>query len=675
MPLPSGQFLTSCKPATQLCGVAFVELFDELRSHALRRRFAPTAFIMKGLSITDPEVLADLKLIANEVLKNHPDARAQGVFVPLLKVATIQQNAALIGLIEARQQLDQGSLSRAVLADQGHAAPRSQVQVDVFQCRTAGPRIGETDVLEAHAITGLRALGQAASRRRNRLTEVDIQVGQIQPVLVQTTDGAETAAHSGLPLLEQHQVHGHLPQGDPPVYCIDHHPGVGQVKRSRAQQPEQKSPAVTAHRQAPVFGIQALEGVAVALEQQRREAEQLDLLDVTLMGEQCFDVVLPTGFRSTPGKQAERVAGKMRLGKEHRQRAEHQNQQRPRRKMHQQYGKADQRNEVLQQPQRFGHQCQWPCRGFPPDAHEFVVELGVFELRQRQGLGLLQNQGIDLLPQQHPQQRLLHGKPTLRCCQESQHAGFEQYIAQHRPQRCFARTGVQLHGSDHRIDDALAEPGGQRGQQAGDQRGDDQPDGQRSGGGPDQMHRAQGLVHERNETFENRHTLKNSSDRSNPHVGRPSYDHRFVENRKLIMKDAYNLQRFVDAQQPLFQQVLTELDAGQKRSHWMWFVFPQIQGLGRSDTARHYAITDLAEARAYLQHPVLGPRLEQCAGIIAPQVERSARQIFSSPDDMKLHSSMTLFSIAAPERPLFQQVLDTFFGGEQDAMTVRLLSR
>jgi uncharacterized protein (DUF1810 family) len=148
-----------------------------------------------------------------------------------------------------------------------------------------------------------------------------------------------------------------------------------------------------------------------------------------------------------------------------------------------------------------------------------------------------------------------------------------------------------------------------------------------------------------------------------------------LKNRKLIMKDAYNLQRFVDAQQPLFQQVLTELEAGQKRSHWMWFVFPQIQGLGRSDTARHYAITGLNEARAYLQHPVLGPRLEQCAAIIAPQVERSARQIFSSPDDMKLHSSMTLFSIAAPERPVFQKVLDTFFGGERDAMTVKLLSR
>ncbi len=202
----------------------------------------------------------------------------------------------------------------------------------------------------------MRAHGQAASRWRNRLTEVDIQVSQIQPVLVQTTDGAETAAHRGLTLFEQHQVHGHLPQGDPPVYRIDHHPGVGQVKRSRAQQTEQEAPAITAHRQAPVFGIQTLEGVAIALEQQRREAEQLDLLDIALVGEQCFDVILPTGFRSAPGKQAERVAGKMRFGKEHRQRAEHQNQQRPGREMHQQYGKTDQRNEVLQQPQRFGHQ-------------------------------------------------------------------------------------------------------------------------------------------------------------------------------------------------------------------------------------------------------------------------------------------------------------------------------
>ncbi|CAM3185754.1 calpastatin [Pseudomonas floridensis] len=138
------------------------------------------------------------------------------------------------------------------------------------------------------------------------------------------------------------------------------------------------------------------------------------------------------------------------------------------------------------------------------------------------------------------------------------------------------------------------------------------------------------------------------------------------------MNDAYNLQRFVDAQQPVLSQVLAELEAGKKRSHWMWFVFPQIRGLGRSDMAQRYAIGSLDEAMAYLKHPVLGPRLEQCAQLIAPQVERTARQIFSSPDDLKLHSSMTLFTLAAPDRPIFQEVLDTFFDGERDAMTVKL---
>ncbi|MGX0956858.1 uncharacterized protein (DUF1810 family) [Pseudomonas viridiflava] len=138
------------------------------------------------------------------------------------------------------------------------------------------------------------------------------------------------------------------------------------------------------------------------------------------------------------------------------------------------------------------------------------------------------------------------------------------------------------------------------------------------------------------------------------------------------MNDAYNLQRFVEAQQPVFAQVLAELEDGKKRSHWMWFVFPQIRGLGRSDMAQRYAISSLDEARAYLKHPVLGPRLEQCAHLIAPQVERTARQIFSSPDDLKLHSSMTLFRLAAPDRPVFQEVLDTFFDGEPDAMTVKL---
>lgn len=135
------------------------------------------------------------------------------------------------------------------------------------------------------------------------------------------------------------------------------------------------------------------------------------------------------------------------------------------------------------------------------------------------------------------------------------------------------------------------------------------------------------------------------------------------------MEDTYNLQRFVQAQEPVYERVLTELRAGRKQSHWMWFVFPQIIGLGRSEMARRYAISGIDEARVYLAHPILGPRLEEVASIIEAFPERTARQIFGSPDDLKLHSCMTLFAIAAPERKAFQNVLDTFFDGLPDSST------
>ncbi|EPJ85074.1 MULTISPECIES: DUF1810 domain-containing protein [Pseudomonas] len=142
------------------------------------------------------------------------------------------------------------------------------------------------------------------------------------------------------------------------------------------------------------------------------------------------------------------------------------------------------------------------------------------------------------------------------------------------------------------------------------------------------------------------------------------------------MHDFYNLQRFVAAQGPnhRFDKVLAELRNGRKKTHWMWFVFPQISGLGRSEMARFYAITCLEEAQAYLQHPLLGQRLELCAQIIEPQVQRTARQIFGSPDDMKLHSSMTLFAVADPQRSIFQNVLDTFFDGVPDPSTLDRLN-
>jgi len=133
----------------------------------------------------------------------------------------------------------------------------------------------------------------------------------------------------------------------------------------------------------------------------------------------------------------------------------------------------------------------------------------------------------------------------------------------------------------------------------------------------------------------------------------------------------FDLDRFVAAQdsQRTYQGAVAELRSGRKRSHWMWFVFPQIAGLGLSAMSRRYAIGSLAEARAYLAHPVLGPRLVECAEIVAGQGAQSAEEIFGSIDAMKLHSSMTLFARADPAQAAFQRVLDTFFEGRPDPAT------
>ncbi|HWE08945.1 MAG TPA: DUF1810 domain-containing protein [Solirubrobacteraceae bacterium] len=141
------------------------------------------------------------------------------------------------------------------------------------------------------------------------------------------------------------------------------------------------------------------------------------------------------------------------------------------------------------------------------------------------------------------------------------------------------------------------------------------------------------------------------------------------------MPDPYDLQRFVDAQDAggTYDSALAELREGRKRSHWMWFVFPQIAGLGRSPTAQAYAISSLGEAQAYLAHPVLGSRLNESTRIVADHRGRSAEEVFGGVDSMKLRSSMTLFHRADPENPLFGRVLDAYFDGRADPATVSLL--
>lgn len=141
------------------------------------------------------------------------------------------------------------------------------------------------------------------------------------------------------------------------------------------------------------------------------------------------------------------------------------------------------------------------------------------------------------------------------------------------------------------------------------------------------------------------------------------------------MNDTFDLNRFIDAQRAVYPDVLEELRSGRKRSHWMWFIFPQLAGLGHSETSRFYAISGAAQATAYLNNPLLGARLLECTRTVLERSGQSARAMFGTPDDMKLRSCMTLFASVAPEQVCFQQVLDRFFDGETDAKTIALLEQ
>jgi len=138
--------------------------------------------------------------------------------------------------------------------------------------------------------------------------------------------------------------------------------------------------------------------------------------------------------------------------------------------------------------------------------------------------------------------------------------------------------------------------------------------------------------------------------------------------------DRYNLRRFVDAQEPVYDEVLAELRSGRKRSHWIWFVFPQLRGLGRSPIAQRFGISSLDEARAYVGHDVLGPRLRECARLAAQIEGRCADDVFGWPDNLKVRSSMTLFAHATDDNADFRAVLDKFYDGVQDPATIEQLN-
>jgi len=141
----------------------------------------------------------------------------------------------------------------------------------------------------------------------------------------------------------------------------------------------------------------------------------------------------------------------------------------------------------------------------------------------------------------------------------------------------------------------------------------------------------------------------------------------------MAMDDSYNLRRFIQAQEPVYAQVCAELRQGRKSSHWMWFIFPQIRGLGSSEAALYFAIADRDEATAYAAHPVLGVRLRECTGLVLQAENKSVEQIFGYPDNLKFHSSMTLFARAADDNRVFLDALKKYFSGALDPQTLARL--
>ncbi len=144
---------------------------------------------------------------------------------------------------------------------------------------------------------------------------------------------------------------------------------------------------------------------------------------------------------------------------------------------------------------------------------------------------------------------------------------------------------------------------------------------------------------------------------------------------KLIQKVSMPYAHFLEAQEPVYFNVLSELRAGDKKSHWMWFIFPQLKALGRSATAQFYGLQDLNDARSYFSHSVLGARLRECTELVLLHHDKSALEILHHPDNLKFRSCMTLFQLAAPHEPVFTEALDRFFPGDADDMTIQLVNR
>ncbi len=419
--------------------------------------------------------------------------------LPLLQVEAVEEDPPGVGGVEAGQQLDQGGLPRAVLADQGQALPGAQVQGDLAQGRRLAAGIGEADALEAHPVPRVGAGGQAAGRLRHLLLQVLVEIGEVEVVLVHAADRREAGRDRRLPLLEEHQVHRHLAEADRPLDRGDGDPGVGAVEGGGADQAEDEPPGVAAQGQAFVLGEDPGEDVAVALQQLGAEAVELDLLGVVLPGEDGLDVHLHARVGGAPAEEAEFVAGIFGLDEELGKAGESEHNYGPGGELDQQGGVAEQRDGVLHQAEGAGDQAQGADRGLAAGAGELVVELRILEVREAQGERLLQDHHVDPLPHQRPQERLAGGDAALGGGEGGYNPRLHGNEEQDPPGLGGAGLPVHLHGGDHRVDDQLPHPGRRRRQHPGRQSQQRQPESQAAAGRPDQLQRPAAVAEDADE--------------------------------------------------------------------------------------------------------------------------------------------------------------------------------
>ena len=363
------------------------------------------------------------------------------------------------------------------------------MQVDVFErCRFAA-RIGEGNVLEADAIAGITAVQGLPARRAHRSFQVLVQGRKVEVVLVHAADRGQDRRHRRLSLAKQHEVHRHLAERDAPHDRGKGDPRIGCVEGQGADQAKGEAPAVAAQGEIAIGRIEFVEDVAVAAEQHRSEAEQLDLLGAVFAGQHGLQVKLHARFRRTPAKQGEGLAGEPGFGDEGRQSGQQQDQHRPRRERDQQDAIADQGDQVLREPEGPVDQGQRAARRFAPRTRELVVELGILEVGEIQGQRLVENHHVDALAELRAQQGLAERDAALGGSQRRDQAALQGDQPEQRRQRRIATGAHELCGRQYGVDDLRADPGDAGRQQAGDEGEQAQRDRQRSTGRPDQLDR------------------------------------------------------------------------------------------------------------------------------------------------------------------------------------------